>query len=343
MDNPSLDAARSPGTTHLGGTSRTCGTDPLLVLSGTLGTTPALGTAPGTETLTASPTAGLRDPGQPPGTALVVGPGLTLSTDMTPGTVSRHRGELQRRERRTHTRLARLLPGCPDTRPCLLRRTVHTPQTPTCLLHYSMSTSLKIMGRSSGVSGRLGCTIRPKALTQVHRARPPRNTGCRKPRSPALLLLLLEEGLTEPQDSQLPRETETIHHEEPSSDPLVPGLSSSSSPDEAVAGTSSVGPPPIDLRAHQDLLRHVAQNMNLQAEEVPEVQDPVVDILSSGAPTRVALPFIRTIQANATTIWQSLASVLPAAQGIERKYMVPSKGYEYLCPPFSLLPRCTVG
>ncbi|XP_074826803.1 uncharacterized protein LOC141998064 [Natator depressus] len=40
--------------------------------------------------------------------------------------------------------------------------------------------------------------------------------------------------------------------------------------DEAVAGTSSSGPPPIDLRAHQELRHRVAQNMNLQVEEMVE-------------------------------------------------------------------------
>ncbi|XP_050788117.1 uncharacterized protein LOC127039037 [Gopherus flavomarginatus] len=80
--------------------------------------------------------------------------------------------------------------------------------------------------------------------------------------------------------------------------------------------------------------------MNLQVEEVPEIEDPVVDILSADAPTRVVLPFIRTIQANADTIWQSPALIPPTARGVERKYMVPSKGYEYLYthpPPCSLV------
>ncbi|EMP41357.1 hypothetical protein UY3_01399 [Chelonia mydas] len=113
-------------------------------------------------------------------------------------------------------------------------------------------------------------------------------------------------------------------------DPLAPVASSSSSLEEAVAGTTISGPPPIDLRAHQDLLRRVARNMNLQAEEVVELEDSVVDILSVEAPTRVALPIIRTIQTNAKTIWQTPASIPPTARGVERKYFVPSKEYEYL-------------
>ncbi|XP_074915919.1 alpha-2-macroglobulin-like protein 1 [Chelonoidis abingdonii] len=82
--------------------------------------------------------------------------------------------------------------------------------------------------------------------------------------------------------------------------------------------------------SHQDLLRRVTLNMNLQMEEVPEIEDPVVDILSADTPTRVALPFIQTIQAKADAIWQSPTSIPPMARGVEKKYMVPSKGYEYL-------------
>ncbi|KAM7162383.1 uncharacterized protein RBU57_009550 [Macrochelys suwanniensis] len=99
---------------------------------------------------------------------------------------------------------------------------------------------------------------------------------------------------------------ELPHHDLPQ-DPLVPELLSSSSPDEAVAGASSSGLPPIDLRDHQDLLRRLALNMNLQVEEVVELEDPVVDLLTADAPTRVALPFVRTIFTNATSIWQSPA------------------------------------
>ncbi|EMP24607.1 hypothetical protein UY3_18302 [Chelonia mydas] len=86
----------------------------------------------------------------------------------------------------------------------------------------------------------------------------------------------------------------------------------------------------MDLHTHQELLRRVACNMNLQVEEVVEVEDPVVDILSAEAPSRVALPVIRTIQADAKTIWQSPVSIPPMAKGVERKYFVTSKEYKYL-------------
>lgn len=74
----------------------------------------------------------------------------------------------------------------------------------------------------------------------------------------------------------------------------------------------------------------MAQNINLPVEEVAEDDDPAVSIIGADAPLRVALPFIRTIQRNADTIWQSPASIPPTARGLERKYSVPSRGYEYL-------------
>ncbi|KAM7160508.1 uncharacterized protein RBU57_010612 [Macrochelys suwanniensis] len=137
-----------------------------------------------------------------------------------------------------------------------------------------------------------------------------------------------------PDPEALGVEAPELPHQDLPQDPLVPGLSSSSSPDEAVAGASSSGPPPIDLRDHQDLLRRLALNMNLQLEEV------VVDILTADGPNRVALPFVRTIFTNATSIWQSPASVPPTARGVERKYMAPPKDFEYLYshpPPCSLV------
>ncbi|EMP35559.1 Hepatocyte growth factor activator, partial [Chelonia mydas] len=103
-----------------------------------------------------------------------------------------------------------------------------------------------------------------------------------------------------------------------------------SSPDEVVAGTSSSGPPPVDSQAHQDLLRRVVCNMGLQAEEVVEPEDPMVNILALEGPSRAALPLIKTIQATTKTLWQTPASMPPRAKGIERKYFIPSKGYEYL-------------
>ncbi|XP_044851125.1 A.superbus venom factor 1-like [Mauremys mutica] len=144
---------------------------------------------------------------------------------------------------------------------------------------------------------------------------------------------LVEEPLP-PVVAEHPTDAEASQRmDEPPPEALIQGLSSSSSPDEAVAGASTSGPPPIDLRAHQDLLRRVAQSINLPVEEVAEDDDPVTTIIGAEAPLRVALPFIRTIQRNANTVWQSPASIPPTARGVERKYSVPPNGYEYLYTP----------
>lgn len=65
-------------------------------------------------------------------------------------------------------------------------------------------------------------------------------------------------------------------------DPLV--ARASSSPDEAVTGTSTA-PALEDSRVLQQLLRRVAQNLAIQAEEVVEASDPMVDILAPLGPS----------------------------------------------------------
>ncbi|XP_074983255.1 uncharacterized protein LOC142071637 [Caretta caretta] len=112
-------------------------------------------------------------------------------------------------------------------------------------------------------------------------------------------------------------------------DPMPMRASSSFSPDEAVAG-SSASLLVLDNRTRQELLRRVAQNLGLQAEELSEETDPMVDILMPEGPSRVALPFIKTIHNTTKTLWRTPASILPMVKGMERKYFVPSKGYEYL-------------
>ncbi|XP_065413298.1 uncharacterized protein LOC135973527 [Chrysemys picta bellii] len=139
--------------------------------------------------------------------------------------------------------------------------------------------------------------------------------------------------------STVPSQSHTVG-QAPEEQPVDAGLqdnedgqkapTSSSSPDEAVAGTTVSGPPPIDHRAHQDLLRQVALNLGLQAEETVEQEDPMVDILSPEGPSRVALPIIRTVQSNYKTVWPTPASSEPTARGVERKYFAPSRGFDFL-------------
>ncbi|XP_044838825.1 tripartite motif-containing protein 15-like [Mauremys mutica] len=64
----------------------------------------------------------------------------------------------------------------------------------------------------------------------------------------------------------------------------------------------------------------MAKAIDLPVAEVQEDEDPVTNVIGAEAPVRVALPFIRTIQKNATTLWQSPASILPTARGVERKW-----------------------
>ncbi|EMP32947.1 hypothetical protein UY3_09900 [Chelonia mydas] len=79
---------------------------------------------------------------------------------------------------------------------------------------------------------------------------------------------------------------EEVREPEGQEDPILPLASSSSSPDEVVAGASTSGPPQIDHRAYQDLLWRIAYNMGLLAEEVVEPEDPMVDILTPEGPSQ---------------------------------------------------------
>ncbi|EMP38175.1 hypothetical protein UY3_04607 [Chelonia mydas] len=110
---------------------------------------------------------------------------------------------------------------------------------------------------------------------------------------------------------------------------LLVGVSSFPSSDEALAGTS--GAPALqDNRVLQQLLKRDTQSLGIQAEEVVEDADPVVDTLTSSRPTRIALSFIKTIADTIKTLWQTPASLPPMAKRNERRYFVPSRGYEHL-------------
>ncbi|XP_065439548.1 uncharacterized protein LOC101949407 isoform X1 [Chrysemys picta bellii] len=107
------------------------------------------------------------------------------------------------------------------------------------------------------------------------------------------------------------------------------GISSSSSPDEAVAGTSAA-PALEDNRILQQLLTRAVQSLLIQTEEIEVDTDLVIDILTPSGPSRVALPLIKTITDTTRTLWQTLASLAPTAKRTERRYFVPTKGYEHL-------------
>lgn len=94
----------------------------------------------------------------------------------------------------------------------------------------------------------------------------------------------------------------------------LPVLSSSSSPDEAVAGTALE-----DNRILQQLLRRAAQSLAIQAEEVEVDVDPVVEILAPSGPSKVSLPLIKTVVDTSRTLWQTPASLAPMARRTERR------------------------
>ncbi|EMP38972.1 hypothetical protein UY3_03805 [Chelonia mydas] len=105
--------------------------------------------------------------------------------------------------------------------------------------------------------------------------------------------------------------------------------SSSSSPDEAIMGPPSPVPPD-DAKAHQELLKRVAANLGLKAEELEEPLDSLFDVLCSTAPARVALPLHEGVSKITNALWQTLSSLPPISKRTERKYFVLSKGHEYL-------------
>lgn len=48
--------------------------------------------------------------------------------------------------------------------------------------------------------------------------------------------------------------------------------------------------PQDDAKAHQELLKRVASNLELEAEVLAEPLDSLFDVLSAAAPSKVALP-----------------------------------------------------
>ncbi|EMP23843.1 hypothetical protein UY3_19093 [Chelonia mydas] len=109
--------------------------------------------------------------------------------------------------------------------------------------------------------------------------------------------------------------------------------------DEAVAGTDST-PPQEDCKAHQELLRRVAQNLGIQVEEIRESSHSVVDILEVTGPARVALTLNDAIMDPIRALWQTPASFQLTAKKTERKYFVLTKGLKFLYthpPPGSLV------
>ncbi|EMP37706.1 Acetyl-CoA carboxylase [Chelonia mydas] len=109
--------------------------------------------------------------------------------------------------------------------------------------------------------------------------------------------------------------------------------------DEALAGTT-IASALEDDRALQQLLQRAAQGLRIQAEEVIEDVEPMVDLLALPGPACIALPLIKTVSATTKTLWQTAASLPTTVKHNGKHYFVPLKGYEHLyChpPPDSLV------
>ncbi|EMP33709.1 hypothetical protein UY3_09002 [Chelonia mydas] len=78
----------------------------------------------------------------------------------------------------------------------------------------------------------------------------------------------------------------------------------------------------------------------MQAGEVAEDADYVVDILTPSRPACITLTLIKTTSDTTKTLWQTPPSLPPTVKRDERRYFVPSRGYKclYLHPlPDSLV------
>ncbi|KAM7151676.1 uncharacterized protein RBU57_012234 [Macrochelys suwanniensis] len=118
-------------------------------------------------------------------------------------------------------------------------------------------------------------------------------------------------------------------------EPTVPADALSSVPVSSPVPEDKVAAPPPsvpqeDYRAHQELLKRVASNLQLQAEEMEGPSDSHFSVLSSSAPGRVALPLHEGVANITKALWHTPASLAPISRKAERKYFVPTKGHEFL-------------
>lgn len=80
--------------------------------------------------------------------------------------------------------------------------------------------------------------------------------------------------------------------------------------------------------------------LDIQAEKIREISYKLLNVLVSVAPVRVALPTNEAIMEPVKVLWQTPPFSPPTAKYAERRYCIPSKGYEYFYfhpPPASLI------
>lgn len=102
-------------------------------------------------------------------------------------------------------------------------------------------------------------------------------------------------------------------------------------------------PPPSianDFLQFQDLIKRVADSLQIPLEEVKESQHKLLDILHSVTSARVALPINKALVEPENTIWQTFARVTRTCKGDNLKSVFPTKISECLVshpPPSSLM------
>lgn len=92
-------------------------------------------------------------------------------------------------------------------------------------------------------------------------------------------------------------------------------------PDETVVGMAAVLTQD-GYKAHQKLLCRMAQNLNLQIEEIAELAQRWWTLIASG-PARIALPLNKAILQPVRALLQTPAFLQPKAKWVERKYFLP--------------------
>ncbi|EMP36591.1 Tubulin polymerization-promoting protein [Chelonia mydas] len=91
---------------------------------------------------------------------------------------------------------------------------------------------------------------------------------------------------------------------------IIPGTPSSSlSPDEVGLGIPPLPSIADDVRRFQDLIRWVADTLQIPLEEVKDQQHRLLDIFQSPTPSRMALPINEALLHPAKSPWQMLATI----------------------------------
>lgn len=87
--------------------------------------------------------------------------------------------------------------------------------------------------------------------------------------------------------------------------------------------------PAMDMKAHQNLLRRIRQDLSMQTEEVVEDSDPMVNTFTPEDPSKVALPHKNCTKHHKGALTDpSLYTTY--SRGVEKHYFIPQKGHEDL-------------